>query len=1136
MTVERLQDADVREQALDCSQSFIVQAPAGSGKTGLLTRRFLRLLASVKRPEEIVAITFTRKAAAEMRSRIFESLKDAANGIAPKDEFAGQIQADARLALAQDARLGWGLLESPMRLQIQTVDALNSRLVTAMPVTARAARVRIVESEQLKQLYRDAIELLLDWLTEKSEPGDAVRRVLRHLDAHTGVWATHLLGMLATREQWLPQLLHSRRQSLESLRENSENALAEMVLSEVRALDALFPKHCRTELLELMQGGRENMLTRNPHDPLAHPLPTQWPMIDAESVDFWRMLASWCLTKGDTFRKRMTVNEGFPPADKPKNEAFMAIIGMLAEVDGLAEQLAMVRAMPDAHYDDAQWATIAALIELLPIAAAELQRLMAERGVADYPALAARAIDALVDDEAGRITDLALHLDYRIQHILVDEMQDTSATQYRLVDALTAGWEPDDGRTLFCVGDPMQSIYRFRGANVSLFQQAREQGVGNVILTPLVLRTNFRSSAPVIEWVNRTFAEVMGNTTDRTTDAVAYSASLPRPGAPAKGDVQWHIGLDAAAPTEDDVVTLIADIQRQHPGDTIGVLARSRAPLQAILAGLQRAGVACQALDMDRLTDLPEVIDLLCLTHALEHVGDRTSWLGVLRSPLIGMSMRQIDDMLVRAESGDTPPLSVLAMLTDERCVAALDAHTQYLLRRFLDAYWRAHQEAATRGLRERVEHLWCSLGGPASLPDAAAIENAWHYLDALQGLELDGQLNNIAELESLLDDLQVSRNAPDARVFAMTIFKSKGLEFDHVILPELQRTTKKNTAPPLFLEVSETADGAAILFSADTPRAQTEKDPLHGLLWRREQARFYNELDRVLYVACTRARRGLHLFASGGIRSDGETLKTPPADTLLRRMWPMVEADFQALATDADAVETPEHASAPEWLMPHRRQISPPWSAPEVALPGEQDLRFSIPPNQNPIEFDWAGSSARHIGTVVHGWLQYLAGSDDIDAAFAGIDDFEQRSVGLLRYLGVDNASLEQATRRVSEALSVTLSSEKGRWLLSNRHDDSAAELALGALIDGRVGRVVIDRIARDSDGTLWIVDYKTSQHEGGDIETFFANECERYRSQLLRYRTAVTGHFAARERQVDRVQLALFFTNYGRLERVSA
>ena len=125
----------------------------------------------------------------------------------------------------------------------------------------------------------------------------------------------------------------------------------------------------------------------------------------------------------------------------------------------------------------------------LPHAVAQLKLVFQSRNQVDFTEIAQGALRALGDLEAP--TDLALALDYRIRHLLIDEFQDTSISQYELIEKLTAGWEPGDGRSMLAVGDPMQSIYRFREAEVGLFLRARAAGIGNIALQPVTLSRQF---------------------------------------------------------------------------------------------------------------------------------------------------------------------------------------------------------------------------------------------------------------------------------------------------------------------------------------------------------------------------------------------------------------------------------------------------------------------------------------------------------------------------------------------------------------------------------------------------------------------------------------------------------------------
>src|SRR5690606_8308155 len=150
-------------------------------------------------------------------------------------------------------------------------------------------------------------------------------------------------------------------------------------------------------------------------------------------------------------------------------------------------------------------------------------------------------------------------------HLLIDEFQDTSLTQIHLLATLTAGWQPDDGRTLFLVGDPMQSIYRFRKAEVGLFLQAAEQGVGEIAPTFLQLTDNFRSQGGVVEWVNATFRGLLPRRNDAAAGAIAYTDSAAfnarLPGEP----VCFHAAFsaDGAAAADAAAEALTVQLVRQ---------------------------------------------------------------------------------------------------------------------------------------------------------------------------------------------------------------------------------------------------------------------------------------------------------------------------------------------------------------------------------------------------------------------------------------------------------------------------------------------------------------------------------------------------------------------------------------------
>jgi len=167
-----------------------------------------------------------------------------------------------------------------------------------------------------------------------------------------------------------------------------------------------------------------------------------------------------------------------------------------------------------------------------------------------------------------------------------------------------------------------------------------------------------------------------------------------------------------------------------------------------------------------------------------------------------------------------------------------------------------------------------------------------------------------------------------------------------------------------------------------------------------------------------------------------------------------------------------------------------------------------AVPADRPPgVEFDWASESARHIGTVVHRYLQRMAEEGTAQWNAARVSALRPVLRAALRAQGVPAAELEQAVARVAEALRGVLADKRGQWILDSTHAEATSELRLSAHLDGQVVHVALDRTFVDAQGTRWIVDYKTGTHEGGDREPFLDREQERYREQLERYAKIMAG-----------------------------
>ncbi len=498
MTDLRAADARARERALEVSRSFIVQAPAGAGKTELLTRRFLALLASVAEPESILAITFTRKAAAEMRDRILGALRAVDTPDPARTQQQRTLQL-ARAALEADTAHGWNLLAQPGRLRIQTIDALNLGLARRLPLLSGLGAGLGIE-EDARDLYRSAAERLLEQLPQGSPPDSAaVATLLAHVDNRVERFVDLVIEMLTRREAWLPVLPDDMRSDADQtrMRRHLELSRQRLVRGHLESLQRAIPPTLLRDAAgvavaaadHLAAAGQESLIRAWAGNP---PLPDG----SLESKPRWQGLAKLLLTAEGKPRSAFDKRVGIPPKEagqelKRRAGLVAAALGEHAEATAL---LHSVHDLPSPEYDGDEWRVLLAQLRVLRLAVAELEVVFAERRVADYPRFAWAARQSLGSAEAP--TDTALALDARLAHVLVDEFQDTSEAQVRLLEALTAGWQRDDGRTLFLVGDPMQSIYRFRNAEVGLFLDIRDRGLGDLELEPLTLAVELPLDRP----------------------------------------------------------------------------------------------------------------------------------------------------------------------------------------------------------------------------------------------------------------------------------------------------------------------------------------------------------------------------------------------------------------------------------------------------------------------------------------------------------------------------------------------------------------------------------------------------------------------------------------------------------------
>jgi len=1099
-------DLAERLRALDPATSFIVQAPAGSGKTSLLTQRFLVLLASADAPEEVVAITFTRKAAAEMRQRVFDGLSLAVHEPPAGTGHERRNWDLARRALERDRAMEWSLLENPSRLRIQTIDSLCAMLAGQMPILSGLGTVPRV-TEDAEPIYQAAAANAIAEIESGALWSDAIAHLVRHLDNRLDRLRDLIATMLRRRDQWLRHVADPNALRLD--REQLESATAHLIEQALADLLPLVPDACRINLPELARFAAANVTDEMSPIALCQGL-EGLPGTNVNDLPVWEALAKLLLTNNKPdWRRKVDRRQGFPAADRaaPAPERvrntdmkrrMTELLGSLRDEEAFRQALGDVMSLPNHRYSNEEWETLKALIGLLRIASAHLEIAFRARGEIDFAALSQAAIQALGDSEAP--TDLALALDHRIRHLLVDEFQDTSLAQHELLTRLTAGWQADDGHSLFLVGDPMQSIYRFREAEVGLFIRCRENGLGQIPLEPLRLSVNFRSQRGIVDWTNDHFPKVLAPEDDIEDGGISFAASEAWHGHASGQAVTVHPALANDPKLEADQITAIVEsVRRERPEDSVAILVRSRSHLVAILTSLRRAGHRYQAQEIESLSRRPVVRDLLALTRALHHFGDRIAWLSILRAPFCGLTLADLHALA--AEDWERP---VIDLLRDKQARDRLSSDGRLRIERILPWLEAAIEESVRIGLRHRIETAWLALGGPACVSDETELEDAEVFFQLLETLDDACELADPDRLDTLVERLYA---LPDVhaggRLKVMTMHKSKGLEFDTVILPGLGRKPRPEEASLLsWLEHAHAHAEPDLLLAPISPAGQ-KPGRMAAFLRQIERRKRRLEDARLLYVATTRAKRRLHLLGHIDCGEGKAELPAPNADSLLARLWPVVECDFltcleQTAGSPADSARGDDSATD---TRPGRERLTADWTLPTAPTGIRTRIEQSTASTSTEIEFDWAGEEARLIGTAVHRLLQHL-GTMGLKA-FSALDPqrIDTMAHGLLMGTGLQDSLLVKGSAEVVRALSATLHDPRGHWLFQPDHLEAHCELALSAIDSNGIEHVVIDRTFVDTHGNRWIVDYKTGAHHGSDIDTFLDREHLRYKKQLERY-----------------------------------
>ncbi|RZO79944.1 MAG: hypothetical protein EVA63_07240 [Halieaceae bacterium] len=1099
-----LTDQIARSSAIDPTRSFCVSAPAGSGKTELLTQRLLALLARVDRPEQVLAITFTRKAASEMALRVLEKIDQAKQDAPISAEHERQTRQLALDLIAHATRKNWRLDDTT--LNIRTIDSFCHELTRQMPIlSGTGGLVEPVDNAQ--PLYEAAVRNFLAQAGE-GEVGEGVVDLLRQFNNRWSKVSELLIALLGRRGDWgkLVSQHHDPAGAEAGIMRTLEDLTSHRL--------ALIEERLGAQFQPLIAIGNEAQAVLN-----KAPLSLGG---GAETLRDWQALVGMLLTAQHDWRKPggVTIRQGFTPKSEAKAQ-FLAVLESLREDEVLREALIELAHLPDTQQDGAAWDLVVLISSLLPVLQAHLLLVFQQAGAVDHTHVSLAAIQALGPDELP--TALAQRLDYQIEHMLVDEFQDTSASQAELLSRLMRGWMEHNQtgaapRTLFVVGDAMQSIYGFRYADVSLFLEARQGRMGGMALEPLTLTQNFRSQLKVVKWVNEAFSELFGSEDSPHFGRVKHvsASSLVPDTSSSYSGVRIQLFQESENDGEATAIARqVSEIRRNHPSASIAVLVRAKGHAASITAALIEAGVPFAGDALQSLFEQPAIESLMSLCRWLANPADMVAALGLLRGPSCGVSLATISALL---NAHPERPLHLLnALLSPPDSLPDDERGRLTHLAQALD--W-AQAKRDRLGLPIWVEQVWLRLGGADCLSDQE-LRCVECFFGMLRVAEQTGRGLDISWLQQEMSMAVVESADTVNGVEIMTLHKAKGLEFDYVFMPCLNKRTRALQRDLIRWHWhGESAQRELLIAANDEDK---ESRTLYNYMKWMQKKKDEEELKRLLYVGITRARSGVMLSAS----ADWATDDLPP-DAAAGSLLAMLLRTSKGAATLEICPAGDEEGSFSHDSLANGVETSSLKRLAQSALctPSPAGREAETAPAS--VAVSSVGNRLERVtGTICHRVLELIAGEPCLPEA-----DAPRVQAWIANNIALHTLTPEQAEhtgQRVQRLIALALSCEVGRWILSARNE-AATELALSRLEAGECKTYVIDRIFVDEETNLrWIIDFKTSQPGDSEtIEAFEARECEAHQSQLARYAELVRG--AQWGRDVP-IRTALYFPAIQRL-----
>ncbi|MDO9529633.1 MAG: UvrD-helicase domain-containing protein [Syntrophales bacterium] len=1081
-----LTDKNERLSALDTAGSHHVEAPAGSGKTLLLTMRFLKLLGEVNHPGEIIALTFTEKAAGEMRDRILRTLNMARDNETPENSLDDTLTKLAGNALGRHKQL-----VSADVLNIMTFHGFCLYMARRAPLEAGIAPDCEIMDEKVQPILIDeALQCVRNRLFS-SPRGDIKRAALENrLLYHNNYWdgiSEELKEVIRTRDQFQDLIMEVRSHGIASLPPILTKRL--QIYME-RCLHGLLEKFSLYDLGAKWGEFTEHLSSKGAE---TNTLPSSLPGSSWEELPRWQVLADRILTKSGSPRRQFGPSSGF--YSNFKKTAWAELIESLPE--NVTKALHDTRDYPAKGDTIADIGVLSDFIILAAEVIGEYEAICRKRHIIDFIGLEQSALRVLNEENP---TDLHLYLDHRIRHLLVDEFQDTNRNQWELIKRLCSGWTPDDGRTIFIVGDPKQSIYAFRNAEVRLFIEAKDgiplPGQEKLPLNTHLLKTNFRSTEELIKWTNALFGDTVMINPDSDADEVPFNSSIPAGNDKKETVISLNLFSDKDTDrAKDDEARWLAKKVKKTLDETSGkksiaILLFTRNRIHRYLAALKQERIPVQVQEGLSLIERPEIMHLMQTARFMVRPHDDMAWASLLRSPWSWFDVTILQEAAMQDEESWAKKIHLTAKTHPEMDV---------LLKAIDQAMMRVGREP----LGKVVKGFWETLDGPkitAYLYGMAGVANCRRFFEILEDAEEGVPQETLNRIEVTLDSLYepVDPTASRSPVEMMTIHKAKGLEFDCVFLPFMDwrpLASGPKTPPPYLLERMP-GTGEKHLIAMGRDRRTEEPTATYRLLNKIRKEREWGEAKRTFYVAATRARDSL--IMGGVVKSKDEAVFAPDKSVLswvmghegLNRKDPAeIKGTTISIVVNPviDTLSTKDEYA--DLILPEPLPLTPermPYVVESPSLLKTDDLTH--------LGDDNADGRAR--GIITHRILHTSIIGAKIPTEAA-----------IVKALCAEGLPAELAVHispEIIEEVDSTLSNPFIAGLIDKSNPIVRSEWAIeDTSKEGHIRSGIIDLAVFDGNN-WWIVDFKTSRPaKGKSFEKFISREEELYRPQLEAYRS---------------------------------